>query len=137
MSLTVNVPVDWAARPASTASALPPQRMTYQGYVTDGSGGPIGTNGPVVVNMVFRIFDAATGGNAVWAERQALAVEQGYFSAQLGEGSPVEGVSNAPGGLSDVFTGQVVSPDRITDYAGDPAHRVWVGDKLYGWAFPV
>ena len=79
--------------------------MTYQGYVTDGSGGPIGTSGPVVVNMVFRIFDAATGGNAVWAERQALAVDQGYFSAQLGEGSPVEGVSNAPGGLSDVFTG--------------------------------
>ena len=39
--------------------------------------------------------------------------------------------------LSDVFTGQVVSTDRITDYAGDPAHRVWVGDKLYGWAFPV
>ena len=39
--------------------------------------------------------------------------------------------------LSDVFTGQVVSTDRITDYAGDPAHRITVGDKLYGWAFPV
>lgn len=38
--------------------------------------------------------------------------------------------------LSDTFVGQVITTDRITDYAGDPAHRVWVGDKLYGWAFP-
>lgn len=39
--------------------------------------------------------------------------------------------------LSDVFTGELITTDRIIDYAGDPAHRVWVGDRLYGWAFPV
>lgn len=38
--------------------------------------------------------------------------------------------------LSDVFAGQLITTDRIPDYAGDPAHRVWVGDRLYGWAFP-
>ena len=38
--------------------------------------------------------------------------------------------------LSAAFPGQVVTTDRIADYAGDPAHRVWVGDQLYGWAFP-
>jgi hypothetical protein len=104
VSLTVNVGVAWAARGLSTG-AMPPTRMTYQGYVTDGTGAPIGTNGAVVARTVFRIFDALTGGNAVWAEQQALAVEQGYFSAQLGEGSAVAGVSNPPGGLADVFTG--------------------------------
>ena len=39
--------------------------------------------------------------------------------------------------LSDVFIGELIKTDRITDYAGDPAHRIMVGDKLYGWAFPV
>ena len=39
--------------------------------------------------------------------------------------------------LSGVFIGELIKTDRITDYAGDPAHRIMVGDKLYGWAFPV
>ena len=104
VSLTVSVGVAWAARGLSTG-AMPPTRMTYQGYVTDGTGSPIGTNGAVVARMVFRIFDAVTGGNAVWAEQQALSVDQGYFSAQLGEGTAIAGVSNPPGGLADVFTG--------------------------------
>lgn len=38
--------------------------------------------------------------------------------------------------LSETFIGELVTTDRITDYAGDPAHRVFIGDKLYGWAFP-
>ena len=104
VSLSVNVPVDWAIRSRSTA-ATPPQAMTYQGFLTDGSGAPIGVDGPVMMNIVFQIYDAATGGNPVWAERQALAVERGYFTAQLGEGKPLDGVSNAPGGLANAFTG--------------------------------
>jgi hypothetical protein len=104
VTIKVNVTVDWAARAATTAG-LPPQRMAYQGYLTDGAGTPLGSDGPIMANIVFRIFDSATGGNVVWAERQALVVDQGSFSALLGEGKAVDGVVNAPGGLAEAFTG--------------------------------
>ena len=53
--------------------------------------------------MVFRIFDAATGGNLVWAEQQTAVVDNGYFTVQLGEGDPVAGFSNPSGGLASAF----------------------------------
>lgn len=90
---------------AQATTATPPSRMTYQGYVTDGSGTPIGQDGARTLNAIFRIYDAATGGVAVWAEQQAVAVDRGYLSVQLGEGTPVAGVTNPAGGLSFAFTG--------------------------------
>ena len=80
-----------------------PDRMTYQGYLRRADGSAAGAPAPKAYDMVFRIFDAATSGNLVWAERQMAVVDNGYFAVQLGEGDPVDGFSNPTGGLAAAF----------------------------------
>ena len=41
-----------------------PRTTHYQGYLTSGVGVPVNTTVP----MVFRIFDALTGGTGLWTE---------------------------------------------------------------------
>jgi hypothetical protein len=93
----------------SQTTPTPPNRMTYQGYLTDGAGNAIGSNGAQLVNVIFKIYAAATGGTPVWAEQQAVTVDNGNFSVQLGEGTAVSGITNATGGLSYAFTGAGVA----------------------------
>lgn len=81
-----------------------PGRMSYQGYLKGADGAIAGSPAPKAYDMVFRIYDAATGGNLVWAEQQAAVVDNGYFAVQLGEGDPVGGFSNPAGGLAATFT---------------------------------
>ena len=40
------------------ADANPPERMTYQGYLVDGNGDPLGNSAPVNYDVIFRIYDA-------------------------------------------------------------------------------
>lgn len=89
------------------ATADPPQRMTYQGYLTDSSS-PIpkvlGDSAPANYDTVFRIWSVKQGGNSselLWSEQQTVTVDKGYFSVLLGEGSVVG--SEPRGNLSDVF----------------------------------
>ena len=44
------------------ADANPPERMTYQGYLVDGNGDPLGKDVPANYDVVFRIYDAKSGG---------------------------------------------------------------------------
>jgi hypothetical protein len=81
-----------------------PGRMSYQGYLTGADGAIAGSPAPKAYDMVFRIYDAPTGGNLVWAEQQAAVVDNGYFAVQLGEGDPVGGFSNPAAGLAATFT---------------------------------
>jgi len=62
-----------------------PQKINYQGYLTDSGGNPI--NG--TVSMEFRIYDAPTGGTALWSETQNVSVSQGVYSVNLGESIPL------------------------------------------------
>jgi hypothetical protein len=78
--------------------ADPPQLMSYQGYLTDGSGNPLGgTNtGPKNYNLIFRIWNLQTGGvvgsaNELHAEQQTVTVTSGYFSVLLGLGPQYQG----------------------------------------------
>jgi len=89
----------------------PPQLMSYQGYVTDANGNPLGSTntGPKNYNMVFRIWDIQTGGTTngadnLYAEQQTVTVNNGYFSVLLGQGSQY---ANEPhtNQLSGLFTG--------------------------------
>jgi hypothetical protein len=57
-----------------------PQRINYQGYLTDSGGNPV--NGSV--NIVFSIYDLDTGGTPLWSETQTVTVSNGSFSVQLG-----------------------------------------------------
>jgi hypothetical protein len=82
----------------SQTSFNPPQLMSYQGYLTDQSGSPLGaTNtGPKNYNLIFRIWNTQTGGTVggaseLYAEQQTVTVTSGYFSCLLGLGSVVTG----------------------------------------------
>lgn len=62
-----------------------PPLINYQGMLTDASGNPI--NG--TVSVVFRIYDVATGGTALWEETQGVSVLNGLFNVLLGSVNPI------------------------------------------------
>ena len=62
-----------------------PQKMNYQGYLTDSGGTPV--HG--MVTMVFSIYDVSTGGPALWSETQNVTVNQGVYSVSLGDATPI------------------------------------------------
>ena len=93
------------------ADANPPERMTYQGYLVDGNGDPLGNSAPTNYDVVFRIYKAKQGGTAIWAEQHTVTVDKGYFSVLLGEGAA--SASGEPrNALSSVFQGGDIS-DRF------------------------
>ena len=58
-----------------------PREITYQGYLTDGNNMPITAN----LKMTFTIYDAQTGGTALWSEvHPSIAVIEGVFNTRLG-----------------------------------------------------
>lgn len=68
-----------------TKSYIPPH-INYQGYLTDVWGSPINDT----LNMVFRIYDAPTGGMELWGEAQPLVpVQNGLFNVLLGRVNPI------------------------------------------------
>ena len=83
----------------------PPGSMAYQGYLVGLDGVPLGNAAPKAHDLVFRIYDAETGGTLLWAEEQTAAFDKGYFGVQLGEGASVPGFTNPSAGISDVFVG--------------------------------
>ncbi len=65
---------------SADASAAVPQNLVQQGRLLDTVGSPaIGT-----VTITFRIYDDASGSNILWQETQVIALDDGYFSATLG-----------------------------------------------------
>ena len=64
-----------------------PQQVSYQGYLTNAANQPV-SNG--TVQMVFKLYDAATGGNLLWSETQpTVAVANGIFNVVLGSLTPL------------------------------------------------
>ena len=98
---------------ARAADANPPGKLTYQGFLTDASGVPLGNTTPINTNIIFRIYTAATGGTLKWSESQVVTLDKGHFSVLLGEGSAVAGETAAyTNNLSGIFTG-VDASDRF------------------------
>jgi hypothetical protein len=71
---------------ASIVTAQVPQRMNYQGKLTDGSGNPV-SNGTYSVQ--FTIYTAASGGSGEWSEVRNVTTADGLFSIELGSVSPI------------------------------------------------
>lgn len=93
--------------------------MTYQGYLADANGTPLGTNAPKNYDIIFDIWSDPTStaaDNRLWTEQQTVTVDKGYFSVLLGEGSSI---GEARPDLSTVFTNATAS-DR------------WVGITVKG-----
>jgi hypothetical protein len=70
---------------ASVARADVPAFLTEQGRLLDKTGAPVtGT-----ITVVFALYDVPTGGTALWSENQVISLDDGYFSAILGETTPI------------------------------------------------
>ena len=93
------------------ADPKPPESMTYQGYLVDSNGVPLGNSSPANYDVVFRIYNAKSGGEPIWSEVQTITVDKGYFSVLLGEGSAYANESYTKQ-ISTVFVGQDIS-DRF------------------------
>jgi hypothetical protein len=65
----------------SAALAEVPERMSYQGRLTDNGGNPLNGN----FDMTFRIYDDSTGGSLVYEEAHSgVEVADGLFSVLIG-----------------------------------------------------
>lgn len=92
--------------PGGLFAASPPALTNYQGVLRGAADEPLtGT-----YDMVFRFFDAETGGNEILLDRhlaantQAVAVDGGLFSVALGSGLVVDGSGPASyTSLADLF----------------------------------
>ncbi|MCI0692015.1 tail fiber domain-containing protein [candidate division KSB1 bacterium] len=96
---------------AAGAQAQVPQLINYQGQLTDANGNPANGN----FTMIFKIFDAATGGSQLYAETQSVTVSNGVFNVLIGS------VTSVPLNLFDSGTerhlevtvnGTVLTPRR-------------------------
>jgi hypothetical protein len=71
---------------ARLSAASIPQRISYQGRLTDVDGNPLdGT-----YNMTFRLYDHPTAGTLCWTESQDVTVKYGVFNILLGDITPIE-----------------------------------------------
>ena len=96
-----------APRALAQATFNPPERMTYQGYLTDANGFPLATNAPKNYDIVFSIYNDANAGTLLWNEQQTVTVDRGNFSVLLGEGTSSS--QSLHGDLSTLFTNSTAS----------------------------
>src|SRR3989338_7851117 len=62
------------------AQAAIPRYINYQGKLTDANDDPVTAD----VSVTVRIYDAESGGTALWTETQTVTVTKGIFSILLG-----------------------------------------------------
>ena len=80
-----------------------PLFINYQGKVYDSAGLPLGATGtasapvaaPVNRKILFRFYDAVTGGNRLWTEEQTVTISVGEFSVLLGQGIDATGTASS------------------------------------------
>jgi hypothetical protein len=74
---------------APAAAGTSTGTIAYQGRLADADGNPI-TN---TVNMIFRLYDVATGGTPLWEEQwtgsNGVRVSDGLFNVMLGSLTPI------------------------------------------------
>ena len=83
-------------------ASAPPQTINYQGTLATSGKTPV----TATVSMTFAIYNAASGGSALWTENQSVAVSKGVYSVILGSTTPIALLFNAP-----YFLGVTVDSD--------------------------
>ncbi len=101
------------------ATANPPGKIAYQGFLTDVNGIPLGNTTPTNMTVVFRVLSASSGGNLLWSSQQTVTLDKGHFSVLLGEGSQFGSEPFSPD-LSNVFTGKDASDRYLEMSVGSP-----------------
>jgi hypothetical protein len=100
----------FAAGLLAAASAGIPNRINYQGKLTDAATGePIEGS----QSITFRVFDASEGGTELWSEIQTITPDSsGVISLILGQTNPLDVVFDGPIWLEVEVEGEVLSPRR-------------------------
>ena len=102
LTLRMLLAVMLASLPAGLAGLAqvpaPPEKLSYQGFLVDAQGNPLGTPNPLNYDATFRIYDVSSGGNPLWTEQQTITVDQGYFSVLLGEVTASPSLATVIGG---------------------------------------
>jgi hypothetical protein len=90
----------------ASLTAAVPTTINYQGVVADSAGTLIGATGAINRKIIFRIYDASTGGNRLWTEEQTVTIYKGEFSVLLGAGTTATGTASTETrpALDTVFT---------------------------------
>ncbi len=70
---------------AAVAAAKVPGTMVHQGRLFDQTGKPVAGS----VEVQFAMYEGATGGAPVWVEVHTLALDDGFFSVELGAITPI------------------------------------------------
>jgi len=116
---------------ASLSLAQVPKTISYQGVLTDASGTVVPDGN---YNLTFRLYDVATGGTALWAEGQLVAVSKGIFNVILGSVAPLNLPFNKPYYLGvTVGAGTELSP-RIALTGSAYSFRAANADSINGIA---
>lgn len=89
---------------AGAAYAKVPSTLTHQGRLFDAAGKPQAGS----VDIQFAIYSSAAGGTALWTEVATVALDDGYFSTELGSITPIPDSVLATDGL---FLGITVGND--------------------------
>jgi hypothetical protein len=71
---------------AVAAFAAPPKTINYQGYLTDGTGVPVTA---VAKPVAFSIYSTTSGKTPLWSEPQAVKVDRGIYSVEMGSTVPI------------------------------------------------
>ena len=95
---------------ASLIAAVP-ATINYQGVVADSAGNLLAPTTPINRKVIFRIFDASTGGTRLWTEEQTVTIFKGEFSVLLGAGTTATGTaaSETRPAFDTVFTAAATS----------------------------
>src|SRR4030042_3671853 len=75
----------WLILLSSVGYAQIPQKMNYQGYLTNAAGVPVSGT----LQIVFSIYNVSSGGSALWTETQNVTVTTGVYGVNLGDVSPI------------------------------------------------
>ncbi|MDH4444128.1 MAG: tail fiber domain-containing protein [Akkermansiaceae bacterium] len=79
----------------SSLIAAVPATINYQGVVADSQGDLLAPSTPLNRKVIFRIFDASTGGTRLWTEEQTVTIYKGEFSVLLGAGTTATGTASS------------------------------------------
>ena len=119
-----------------------PQLINYQGRLTNSDGSPVVDNN---YQIAFAIYDQPTGGTVLWSSSpQAVAVENGLFTYQLGSATPLPDTLFGSDTLRwlgiEVEGEQIIPRTKLTSVAyayhalrADTAAYVLSGSGSSGW----
>jgi hypothetical protein len=102
---------------ATAAVAEVPQLIPVQGVLSDGEGEFV----TGVTNIIFRIYDSESAAIPLWTEVQSVAVEGGFFTAYLGDLTPLP--VEVLGAAGELWLGVTVGADpemNRTEFAAVP-----------------